>query len=84
MKLMRRWQSRGPGSALGIPSVLPLFRHREVGHLDVLSSQEFCLQLGDRWALCTTVYPIKIHPPPKLAAKRSANFLQIQFRFNSD
>ncbi|KOS38169.1 hypothetical protein ACN38_g11013 [Penicillium nordicum] len=30
------------------------------------------------------VYSIKIHPPPKLAAKRSANFLQIHFRFTSD
>ncbi|KOS37399.1 hypothetical protein ACN38_g11804 [Penicillium nordicum] len=34
------------------------------------------------------VYPIKIHPAlrytPKLAAKRSANFLQVQFsKFNS-
>ncbi|KAJ9484815.1 hypothetical protein VN97_g8549 [Penicillium thymicola] len=34
-----------------------------------------------------TVYhksPGYLHSPPKLAAKRSANFLQIQFRFHSD
>ncbi|KOS39013.1 hypothetical protein ACN38_g10160 [Penicillium nordicum] len=28
--------------------------------------------------------PYKVSPTPKLAAKRSANFLQIQFKFNSD
>ncbi|KOS37164.1 hypothetical protein ACN38_g12041, partial [Penicillium nordicum] len=34
--------------------------------------------------LYSIVYSIKIHPPPQLAAKRSADFLQVQFTFISD
>ncbi|KAJ9485839.1 hypothetical protein VN97_g7509 [Penicillium thymicola] len=36
------------------------------------------------FAPCHKIRRYKDSPTPKLAAKRSANFLQIQFKFNSD